>query len=140
MNTQRLQTLATFLRTVPEEHFDLQSWRASDDHELVSDEALNSLQCGTTGCAVGWACTIPEFKAEGLHWDVSDDGTTDYPGYGKDDTAEYATAWEAVEVFFNINYDTADHLFSCGSYDNNNATANEVADRIEEVIAAGGVK
>ena len=133
MNIQRLQTLAAFLRTVPQEHFDLHSWRSSEGYEYASDDDLTTLQCGTTACAVGWACSLPEFQAQGLAWGTDSLSYTGYPVYKFSEGGD-AEGWEAVEEFFDISYSTAEHLFASDEYEDN-ATAVQVADRIEEVIA-----
>ena len=134
MNIQRLQTLAAFLRTVSQEHFDLRSWRSSVGCEYASDEDLTTLQCGTTACAVGWACSMPEFQAQGLTWGTDGISPAGYPVYAPTETKECSASWEAVEEFFDISYNTAEHLFASDKYAEN-ATAVQVADRIEEVIA-----
>lgn len=137
MNTQRLQTLATFLRTVPADHFNLRSWRsAKSGYTHVSDAVLESLECGTTGCAVGWACSMPEFQAQGLAWGTDGISIAGYPVYAQvDSVGNYRhSGWEAVEAFFDIDYSLAEHLFSSSEYADN-ATSLQVADRIESTIA-----
>lgn len=126
---KRLQTLADFLRTVPEKHFDLDNWRQTmpDDYEgyrdTATDEALLSHTCGTRACAVGWACAVPAFQAEGLHWDMM-------PCLTDGDVSLYG--WEAVTTFFDIHDHAAHHLFDAESY--MDGTPNEVADAIESYI------
>lgn len=77
MNEKRLLKLAAVLKTVPAKHFDMGHWAGGEyDEEGVQLEAGKSLfgakgqgtpkTCGTTACAMGWACTIPEFKSAGL--------------------------------------------------------------------------
>lgn len=145
MNIQRLQALATFLRTVPQRHFDLQSWRSSaDGDEEVTDADLASLHCGTTACAVGWACSLPEFQAQGLTWGTDENYTGGYPIFTLPDMPDYHSGWNAVEEFFDISYPTAEYLFSADEYPEvypgmaTSATA--VADRIEKVIAPGSME
>ena len=54
MNTERLLTLANFLRNeVPDDNFNMAFWRSGRD---MSDWALQHHKCGTSACAVGWAC------------------------------------------------------------------------------------
>jgi hypothetical protein len=55
-----LTELADFLDRLPEERFDYtrwvgRDWRGSPD-----------LSCGTTACAIGWATTLPSWRAAGL--------------------------------------------------------------------------
>ena len=53
MNTERLLKLADFLDQLPEEKLYMDRW---------------SHDCGAAGCALGWACTIPEFIEAGLRF------------------------------------------------------------------------
>jgi hypothetical protein len=104
MNTKRLLILAAFLETVPEHKFDLEDWRDTGLERLTSGERINgdyttdekllNNSCGTTGCAIGWACTIPEFIEDGFTWDGSS------PLLTNSDTKLYE--WFAVEEFFSI--------------------------------------
>lgn len=133
MNIERLQTLATFLRTVPAEHFDLEGWRSAGDSDPyktprpVSNKNLLTHACGTTGCAVGWACALPVFIKQGLRW-------KGWPYY-KGSDGLISQHWEAVTGFFEISQDTAKHLFSDFHYlSDHQTTPSEVADRIEESI------
>lgn len=100
---ERLRMLYAMLRGLPEEKVDLKNWREKktgkgsfaycDDEELVDADS-----CGTAGCAVGWACAYPPFKAMGLkmHSAPTYDGS---PG------------WAAVTHFFGIEYRYAEFLF-----------------------------
>jgi hypothetical protein len=121
MNKERLQTLATFLKKVPSNKFDLGHWRVHVDNEdgpPVTD--LN--ECGTTACAIGWACSIPEFIEAGLvykEWGPTFDGHV---------------SWGAPIEFFGISRKVANLLFSAHAY-SANASARTVADRIETVIS-----
>ncbi|WGH24447.1 hypothetical protein EAb13_CDS0029 [Acinetobacter phage EAb13] len=66
VRTDLLETLKEFLKTIPSEKFDLNTWRNNlQDSRKVSDLDLMT-ECGTTACAMGWAATLPEFKKEGL--------------------------------------------------------------------------
>ena len=105
---QRLQTLANFLRTVPPERFDLENWRSAPHTSLpITDEDLKT--CGTTACAVGWACSMPAFKAEGLYYNGH------MPVYAPVD-AQPLSYWRAVEEFFGLSYIEARWLFSDKCY------------------------
>jgi hypothetical protein len=61
---KRLLTLAKFLRTVPKKRFNMGFWAAGKFCGKVNEPEHN--QCGTAACAMGWACTIPEFRRAGL--------------------------------------------------------------------------
>ena len=142
----RLQTLADFLKTVEPERFDLDYWRnrpdldnllrvdADDSAAIVTDEELKN-ECGTTACAIGWACTIPEFQQSGLIYKVdSTGGDVCYTNKGKD-TVIYTGA-AAVKRFFVFNsHHTAQLLFYPHNYQKEGDTSiNEVIDRIEKFI------
>lgn len=133
MNKQRLLILADALRTrIPADKFDLTVWRKQSDEtdedgaleENASDEELLN-QCGTAGCAVGWACALPEFKEEGLSWCEGSANplfTVPKTQYG---------GWEAVEAFFDIDYKQARSFFGSESHPRN-AKPEVVAAKIEE--------
>lgn len=104
---QRLQTLANFLRTCAPEKFDLENWRSAPHTLSPTDEDLNT--CGTTACAVGWACSMPEFKAEGLYYNGH------MPVYAPVD-AQPLSYWRAVEEFFGLSFIEARWLFSIECY------------------------
>lgn len=115
MNKERLLKLADFLDTVPAEKFDLRTW-----------------QCGTTACAVGWACTMPEFQDEGLVLANRWPDFIPFPMY-----IGY-TCWTAVKQFFELTSVNADHLFDAGEYEPG-ATPQDVAVRIRRVVAEDSI-
>jgi hypothetical protein len=55
-----LLLLADFLDKLDPARFDYTDWVGD------SWEGKQDLSCGTTACAMGWACTMPEFRALGL--------------------------------------------------------------------------
>lgn len=72
----RLTTLVKLLETVvPANKFDMGTWISTYGNivDLFSDD-----YCGTTACAAGWACTLPEFQLAGLSLD---NGAPRYNGY-----------------------------------------------------------
>lgn len=90
-NIERLTVLRDFLLALPPEKVDLSLW---------------SNRCGTLACAVGWACTIPEFNEAGLvRWQRSEDDSI-APYYNR------LHSWDAVEAFFELSMDEASALFS----------------------------
>ena len=117
MNKERLLRLARdILPNVPEENFDLGTWK-----------------CGTSACAVGWAAADPQFNEEGFKLDKQSKGPLAsfifmpwYEGLG---------GWSAVEKFFGIDFDQAQNLFSDEAY--GSATKAHVIQRIEEFVANG---
>ena len=63
MNIERLTKLAELLDTVPPDRFNMDYWGLTP---RGGPEELNIVECGTSACALGWACSIPEFRAAGL--------------------------------------------------------------------------
>jgi len=93
MNIERLQTLRDVIAATPDEAVELDRWQRE------------SPMCGTIACVLGWACAVPEFKAEGLH--LAPTSTFDKaPWY--DGACEYL----AGAKFFDMEYYDARKLFS----------------------------
>lgn len=100
MNTQRLQHLITVLEAVPVDHFDLTNWK-----------------CGTSACAVGWACQSPAFNAEGFTLKLSGSGHSGEPVLTLPDSQQDSpTGFDAVEIFFGLTGDQAYRLFMPDGY------------------------
>lgn len=53
---ERLLLLAGFLEKLPPEKFNYGQWAGTD---------RTATSCGTVGCALGWAASMPEFQALG---------------------------------------------------------------------------
>jgi hypothetical protein len=122
MNKKRLLILANFLDNVPYKKFDLSEWRDSDSpFSNRSDEALLDPACGTTGCAIGYACAIPELKAEGLDWQI----VPQYKTY---------SSWLAVQKFFDISDEASQVLFSESKYPLHQRGPRHVAARIRTYL------
>src|SRR6266850_3102712 len=112
VGNKRLLKLAAFLRTVPRKRFDYTEfvgwdWKGAQD-----------LSCGTKGCALGWAATMPEFRRLGLHL---------AKGTGFPTLAQRDDPWLAAERLFGIERYEAYELFSpsfdfAKDFDENNAT------------------
>lgn len=103
MRIDRMEKLASYLRTVPEEKFFFNSWFGH-----IDSPNDNPSECGTVACALGWACMIPEFNRDGLKaripdnfrpWDI-------VPSFGRSKTPEMAAA-----KFFQIPLWMAQSLF-----------------------------
>jgi hypothetical protein len=148
MNTKRLLILAAFLETVPKHKFDLRDWRESpelsDDENYVSlselnaslsNESLMNHSCGTTGCAIGWACTIPEFIEDGFTWKYSSIWRHPGPLLTDSSSKPLCEGWSAVEYFFSIDQVTSEYLFMDTSYDEYKSGSKDVANRICEVVS-----
>jgi hypothetical protein len=157
MNTKRLLILAAFLETVPEHKFNLRDWREShelrgwrESHELSDDENYVSLSelnaslsnkslmnhsCSTTGCAIGHACTIPEFIEDGFTWQDSSIGRHQGPLLTDSSSKPLCSGWSAVEYFFSIDQVTSQYLFDQTDYDHDKSGSKDVANRICEVVS-----
>lgn len=122
---QRLRKLADFLKTLPEAKFDIGDW-ATKGFNPGNPEAS---QCGSAACAVGWACAMPEFQAEGLHMHNCT------PIYVLEDGSHYQH-WYAARFFFGLNFDESQRLFSGSYYPGGEAKPSEVAERIETLLTA----
>lgn len=144
MNKPRLQYLANFLLRLPPNKFNLYGWRqkslddeTEEDYDefdpeqisAYSDASLLDEDCGTTGCAVGWACALPSFNAEGLRW------ARLTPEYEDAKHEMFWSGWNAVANFFDISYSEAHRLFSSSAY-NRDEWSNPlaVAQRIEQFV------
>lgn len=134
MHLQRLTALAAMLASVPVEKFNIGAWRdswaADSDGVLELDDAnLLNPACGTVGCAIGWACAMPEFIAQGLRWDLTQ------PIYEKPGAPDSFASWRAVMKFFDIPFEYAENLFGASEYDTWNPTPADVAARITALVA-----
>jgi hypothetical protein len=100
---------------VPEHKFDIDNW--------VTGPGYTPLDCGTAGCAIGWALTEPWFNEEGLNLD----GDSTAPVYGGLD------GWNAVQAFFGLHSGDAQGLFNQAW--NVTEKPTEVANLIREFVA-----
>lgn len=113
---QKLSKLAQFLdKKVPADRFNLVEWW------------IHTPGCGTVGCAVGWACQIPEFKKEGLKL-----LNNCSPCYNS------LTSWSGVASFFNLNMEEATYLFLGSAYLYNKQKKTHVIKRIREFVKTNG--
>jgi len=133
--TRRLIVLSHFLRNFKAESvhlvdktpiFDLTIW-----HYFHYD--TDDYHCGTAACALGWACMLPEFKAEGLRF--YDCRSNTIPMF------RYHIGYIAAMYFFNISNKQSTYLFDPGAYDSDDnnepkelITPDDVADRIDELV------
>lgn len=116
MNSEQrkhLETLRDFLRDkVPEAKFDMNTWayinRAATEEPSFNFEEVKLEACGTAGCAIGWATTIPSIREAGLRLEW--DGYSVFPAYK--DTGYFV----ACADFFGITYEDAEYLFDPAEY------------------------
>jgi hypothetical protein len=126
MNVERLQKLADFLKRPIPGRFNMREWIKED----IDDEGN---VCGTAACALGWACTIPEFRAAGLT--LSEPAIrTGFRRYSP--RCEGERSYTAGAKFFGLGLEQAMYLFDFDRYpDPHHITRCEVVERIEEMIA-----
>jgi hypothetical protein len=117
---ERLRVLADFLESdaVPEERFDLGLFWCDDD------------ECGSVGCAIGWAAHCPALMAEGFRMDRSK--RLFRVGAGKP-----TDGFDAAKQFFDASIEDLGHLFMPGSYHGWPSRAAVVA-RIRAFLAPRG--
>lgn len=151
MNIERLTILAKFLETVQDNKLDLYNWRNNTATGIPSSDVLDEAlinDCNTTACAMGWACTIPEFKDAGLSYSVPI-GSIVYCRKRPNSFSETIyTGYQAAEMFFNFKeYETASYLISPSRYlsvedirDERNPTKSEVIKRILKLISFSGTQ
>jgi hypothetical protein len=126
MHVDRLLRLADFLDNLPAGRFDYNHWVGSDW------QGDPDLSCGTTACAMGWATTIPEFRALGLKLDH----TRPTPYFGE----KFGS--EAAAEFFDISNEDAIYLFTPNAWHINMRTQSpdqyaspeEVAEHIRQFL------
>lgn len=124
MNTERLLFLAKKLRENADNpqgsKFDLQHWFAG----------TTALNCGTTACAMSFACLLPEFQTQGLYLSK----LSQSPRY-KDSIGYMYGGFSAAREFFEITSNEALQLFSDSYYATQNwkgaVGEQRVADKIE---------
>lgn len=131
---ERLLVLAKALRANAANpqgaRFDLGSWMKFPKDSLGE---LPSIACGTVVCAVGLATLLPELRAEGLAWEISQwnprNGTPSFRG---------RTSFNAVTEFFEVSICEADVLFQENHYTPGPTKGAEaelfVAERIEKFV------
>lgn len=137
MIKDRLTLLADRLVRVNPDKFNLGQWFCNT---IVEDEGD---PCGFAGCAVGYACVMPEFNALGLHrpdaagqgqWRVGE------PVFTEPGTGTVYESWAAVRAFFDLTPAEAVYLFQDYSYEvsgHEMVSPEMVAARLRSVVAAG---
>lgn len=138
MHTDRLLTLAKFLREkVPAEQFNMEAWcEAGDDTDV---KAVGD--CGTAGCALGWAMAVPAFKELGLRAGFRHSiGTIYLSTVDGDGTAVTYHDLQAGQELFDLSRAQAKFLFMPNSYpwQRGPVRPEDVAGRIERLVQANG--
>lgn len=97
------------------------------------------VECQTAGCAVGWACTIPEFNKLGFYLTVDYLNSTQSSLSYIDKDGELHTGCLAAEEFFDIGVAQFDYLFCTNSYKSTEASSPKaVAKRIRKFVKNNG--
>ena len=118
VSNRRLLKLAAFLRTLPRKRFDYNRWVGRDWG------GAPDLSCGTTGCALGWAATMPAFQRLGLR--LAPDGIPSLLG-------RIHEPYTSATLLFGIPWFDAQRLFS-PSDGEERATPKYVARKIERYV------
>ena len=117
VGVERLRELYAMMCGVPDDRVRLRYWREDTGVRYLREDTSGFFvgneklvhNCGTTGCAVGWACAYPKFQEQGLNWMGS------APTFSK--RKSQFGGWGAVCTFFGIDIDIASYLFSCERYE-----------------------
>lgn len=143
MNVRLLTILADFLDQLPSDQFDLHTWLETGNlndkavAELTVAEMLAEKDCGTTACAIGWACTIPEFQEAGLKYHYDYDGI--YVGQPPADGVTDGSTIQQVARLLDLTIFQANHLFMPHYYtDWDCVTPKGVADKIRLLMSSEG--
>jgi hypothetical protein len=125
INKDRLLKLAEYLETsVKPEEFDMRYWK-----------------CGTVACAMGHACSIPEFIEAGLYLEFTgtdEGGRCEYGVRMIDHMDHILYGFDVAGELFNITRDQASYLFSLSDDDYDDETPAYVASRIREFVKQNG--
>jgi hypothetical protein len=112
---RRLLVLADFLEQLPPDRFNLAVWVSS------IWQGREDLGCGAKACAMGWAATIPEFRALGLRLVRPVSPSTGkplaaIPELAIDEGADPLRGFEAAAALFGLSRTAADYLFDPDAY------------------------
>jgi hypothetical protein len=121
MKKQRLLKLADFLDQLPtpEKQFDLACW---------ANGPLSLNDCGSAGCALGWATV--RFRRQGFVLTGVYSKLPEYQGNGW---------YHAAVAFFDITYEEAEFLFCPNYYHRGGGThVSTVTKRIRKFVEKGG--
>lgn len=108
VSVSRLLKLADFLDKLPRDRFAFGIWWESDPVGIKSF-VKKVPSCGTVGCALGWACSMPEFKRLGLYLQEICEYVA-VPALVVVDESD-ALGIDAAVLLFGISYDEAGLLF-----------------------------
>jgi len=93
--------------------------------------------CRTVGCAMGWAATIPSFRKAGLKLRYEKGARGDADSFATP-VYEFTSGYNAIELFFDIDYQAIRILFSPQHYPRKQwRDPKAVAKRINELLEKG---
>jgi len=118
MHRDRVERLIRFLEELDNEDFFLGTWVGEVENGLP--------KCGTVACALGWACSIPEFRALGLHFEYL---AWEWVPYFDNDVCYMAAA-----KFFDIAINDAHIIFSPVHYSSRYVPKYEVIERLQRLL------
>ena len=131
----RLRQVVRVLDQVKTDIADQQEMGIEHENEKVFDMAqwYDEDDCGTAGCAVGWAAQDPWFNARGLYIEGR---TPELVGYEDAEMirhgyVDFIGSWEKVKIFFRLNEEDINTLFSSHE---GNRSIEEVIDNIKAYI------
>lgn len=101
---ERLTMLRNQLATLTDEQLDMHDWMSVEEPKIDD--------CGTVACALGWACLLPEFKAQGLT--LEHPSGAPFPTFRTD--GEVFHNYKAAQKFFQISSEHAQALFNPETY------------------------
>lgn len=111
IHKERLLQVVRVLEELPKEKkFDLGTW----------------YECGTVGCACGWAGQDPWFRRRGFRSEKRHRGDIFFQGI---------RGYKAAQIFFGILNDDTFHLFSRSEY--KRGSKRDVINRIKKFVANG---
>jgi hypothetical protein len=127
---KRLMKLVELLQRIEPEKFDIDQWMSTDFDSLYNDKSpstkkpVKAEECGSAGCGMGWATTIPSFRKAGLllFRNVSTyDRTVISRGCQVVLTdlktkKPIASEYEAAALFFGLDFDQAMAIFHPNGY------------------------
>lgn len=131
---KRLKTLADFLMRLRKK-FDITEVLSNDKvnrlPEIEQTSEKYSKTCGTVGCALGWAATIPKFVIAGFK---CKNGEISYYK-GKDRLMYSIPLFDGAKEFFGLTESESNSLFLRAGYEYGiQVTAKDVAKKIYQLL------
>lgn len=125
---ERLKEFKKYLKSIDKEKFNMSTWNEPKEDNL----------CGTSACALGWACVNPKFNKEGLKFKLHNGSKIwAYPVFKT--KGKVFEQVEAGSKFFGIPKEVANSLFLPEYYSSNDEewddiTLEEVIERVDHLL------